>query len=48
MRDVQTVPYKTYTDNNHAPNDVVEWLTLLSRIRQVSDSNLGPENGYPD
>jgi hypothetical protein len=28
------------------PNVVVEWLTLLLRIRQIPGSNLGP--GYPD
>jgi hypothetical protein len=30
------------------PNVVVEWLTLLLRIREVLGSNLGPENGYLD
>jgi hypothetical protein len=30
------------------PNFVVEWLTLLLRIREVPRSNLGPETGYPD
>jgi hypothetical protein len=30
------------------PNVVVEWLTLLLRIRKVPASNLGPETGYPD
>jgi hypothetical protein len=29
-------------------NGVVEWLTLLLRIREVSGSNLGPETGYLD
>jgi hypothetical protein len=28
-------------------NVVVEWLTLLLRIREVASSNLGPETGYP-
>jgi hypothetical protein len=27
---------------------VVEWLTLLLRIREVPGSNLDPETGYPD
>jgi hypothetical protein len=27
------------------PNFVVEWVTLLLRIREVPDSNLGPESG---
>jgi hypothetical protein len=31
----------------HALNVVVEWLTLLLRIREVSGSNLGTET-YPD
>jgi hypothetical protein len=30
------------------PNVVVEWLTLLLRIREVPGSNLGPDTGYPD
>jgi hypothetical protein len=30
------------------PNVVVAWLTLQLRIWEVSDSNLGPEIGYPD
>jgi hypothetical protein len=29
-------------------NMVVEWLTLLLRIREVSCSNLCPETGYHD
>jgi hypothetical protein len=29
-------------------NIVVEWLTLLLRVREVSASILGPETGYPD
>jgi hypothetical protein len=32
----------------NSPNVVVEWLTLLLRIRKLSGSNLGPETGYPD
>jgi hypothetical protein len=31
-----------------APNVVVEWLSLLLRIREVPISNFGPETGYPD
>jgi hypothetical protein len=31
-----------------SPNVVVEWLTLLLRIREISGSNLGPKTGYPD
>jgi hypothetical protein len=27
---------------------VIEWLTLLFRIREVPGSILGPETGYPD
>jgi hypothetical protein len=30
------------------PNVVVEWLTLLLRIREAPGSNLGPEIGYSD
>jgi hypothetical protein len=30
------------------PNVVVECLTLLRIIQEVSSSNLGPETGYPD
>jgi hypothetical protein len=30
------------------PNVVVEWLTLLLRIRETPGSNLGPETGYRD
>jgi hypothetical protein len=33
---------------NVSPKVVVECLTLLLRIREVSGSNLGPENGYSD
>jgi hypothetical protein len=29
------------------PNDVVEWLKLLLRIREVPGSNLGTQTGYP-
>jgi hypothetical protein len=27
---------------------VVKWLTILLRIREVPDSNTGPQTGYPD
>jgi hypothetical protein len=30
------------------PNVVVEWLILLHFIREVPESNLGLETGYPD
>jgi hypothetical protein len=30
------------------PNIVVEWLTLLLRIREVPGSNLGPQTGHTD
>jgi hypothetical protein len=30
------------------PNFVVEWLTLLLRIREAPGLNLGPEIGYLD
>jgi hypothetical protein len=29
-------------------NAVVDWLTLLFRIREAVGSNLGPETGYPE
>jgi hypothetical protein len=29
-------------------NVVVEWLTLLLRIREVPGSNLSPETAYPE
>jgi hypothetical protein len=31
-----------------SPNVVVEWLTLLLRILEDPDSNIGPETGYND
>jgi hypothetical protein len=34
--------------HSYAPNVVVEYFPLLLRIREVPDSNLGPETGYPD
>jgi hypothetical protein len=33
---------------NKKLNVVVEWLTLLLRIRGFPVSNFGPETGYPD
>jgi hypothetical protein len=30
------------------PSVVVEWLTLLLRIREVPASDVGPETSYPD
>jgi hypothetical protein len=33
---------------NCRPNVVVEWVTLLLRVREVQHSNVGPETGYPD
>jgi hypothetical protein len=30
------------------PKVVVELLTLLLRTREIRNSNLGPETGYPD
>jgi hypothetical protein len=30
------------------PNVMVEWLVLPLRIREVADSNLGPETGCPE
>jgi hypothetical protein len=30
------------------PNVMVEWITLLFRIREAPVSNLGPATGYPD
>jgi hypothetical protein len=36
------------TEATHSPNVVVEWLTLLLRIRKVPSSNLGTETGYLD
>jgi hypothetical protein len=37
---------KTKTETQ-SPNVVVEWLTLLLRIREVPDSNMGLKTGYP-
>jgi hypothetical protein len=34
--------------NTHAPNVVLEWLTVLLRIREVLGSNLDTETGHPD
>jgi hypothetical protein len=38
----------TYYSNKVIPNAVVEWLPLLPHIRDVSDSNFGPEDCYSD
>jgi hypothetical protein len=35
-------------ENEQALNVMVEWLTVLLRIRQVPGSYLGLEIGYPD
>jgi hypothetical protein len=32
--------------NTNSPCVVVEWLTLLVRIREVPASNIGQETGY--
>jgi len=37
-----------YKFSTFTPNVVIEWLTILLRIREVPGSNLGPETGYPD
>jgi hypothetical protein len=37
-----------YTFRITTPNIVVEVLKLLSRFREVPDSNLGPETGNPE
>jgi hypothetical protein len=39
--------HKAYSDQSIS-YVVVEWLTILLRIREVPDSNLGPETNYPD
>jgi hypothetical protein len=44
----KSVPSTFHDDNNSKPNVVVEWLAFLFRIRQVPDSNLCPQNGYPE
>jgi hypothetical protein len=31
-----------------SPNVVVEWITVLLRIREVTALNLGPETSYPE
>jgi hypothetical protein len=36
------------TSDKTTPNFVVEWLTLLFRIREVPCSDFDPEAGYPD
>jgi hypothetical protein len=46
------MPTKALVDkgpfHERGPNVVVEWLTLLLRIREVPGTNLGSETGYPD
>jgi hypothetical protein len=44
----ENVRIKTYTTIILSPNIVVEWVTLLFRIREVTDSNLSPKTGYSD
>jgi hypothetical protein len=34
--------------SSSSPNVVAEWLAVLLRIREISDSNLGPKTGCPD
>jgi hypothetical protein len=38
---------QSYIQNAMAPNVVVDRLTLR-RIREVQDSNVGPETAYPE
>jgi hypothetical protein len=40
--------FVTVFTRDHLPNVVVEWLTLLLRIREVLCSDLGSETGHPD
>jgi hypothetical protein len=40
--------YNTGLRYTYVPNIVVEWLTLLLRIREVSGLNLDFEAGYPE
>jgi hypothetical protein len=35
-------------DYTLSPNTAAEFLALMLHIQWVSDSNLGPETGYPD
>jgi hypothetical protein len=40
---------RTYAQTNeYSPSVMVEWLTLLLRIREVPSSKLGPMTGYLD
>jgi hypothetical protein len=39
---------QSYIQNAMAPNVVVHRLTLLRHIREVQDSNVGPETAYPE
>jgi hypothetical protein len=40
--------YTGMRQNGDLPIVVVEWLTLLLRIREVPGSNVGPETAYLD
>jgi hypothetical protein len=39
--------YNSAFSKGFSPNVVDEWYIIL-RVREVPDSNLGPETGYPD
>jgi hypothetical protein len=43
-----TVKHTCLNFADHHPNIEAEWLALLLRIREVLDSNLGLDTGYPD
>jgi hypothetical protein len=40
--------YQISRRNIRVPNVVVKWLTLMLHIRELPDSNPGPDTGYPD
>jgi hypothetical protein len=42
------VYYKLENFLSVSPNVVVQWLTLLLRIRDLQGSYIGPKTGYPD
>jgi hypothetical protein len=51
VKEIWNEPIKTLLIgilSDKLPNVVVEWLTLLLRIREVPVSNLDPETGCPD
>jgi hypothetical protein len=52
LQSIYTLPSEQGVDKQENlqlwSNVVVEWLTFLLRIREVSCSNLGPEKGYPN